>query len=160
MNVEPIFISPVRRAEQMACERVVMRSGAGIVGDRNFGLHLHPGQNLTLIEAEAIESFFNEQGRLPDLSLTRRNLVTRGIRLNTLLGREFSIGAVRLRGVELCEPCVDLGGALSSDLLPAAAVIKRWVGRGGLRVDVLSDGEIARADALVVDDWRHAPNTE
>jgi len=55
---------------------------------------------------------------------------------------EFTIGNVKLRGVELCEPCVILGGALSNESLATPSVIKRWVGRGGLRVDVLSDGEI------------------
>lgn len=116
----------------------------GVVGDRNFGVHKHPGQNLTLVEAEEIERFCAEQARAPDLSLTRRNLVTRGVRLNDLVNREFAVGDVKLRGVELCEPCVILGSALSNELLPTSSVIKRWVGRGGLRVDVLSDGEIIR----------------
>lgn len=116
----------------------------GVVGDRNFGVHKHPGQNLTLVEAEEIERFCAEQARAPDLSLTRRNLVTRGVRLKDLVNREFAVGDVKLRGVELCEPCVILGSALSNELLPTSSVIKRWVGRGGLRVDVLSDGEIIR----------------
>jgi len=71
-------------------------------------------------------------------------LVTRGVRLNDLVKVEFKIGTVKLRGVELCEPCVILGGAFASTSFPPPAIIKRWVGRGGLRVDVLTDGEIAR----------------
>jgi MOSC domain-containing protein YiiM len=87
--------------------------------------------------------------------LTRRNLITRGIRLNELVNTEFTIGNVRLRGVELCEPCVVLGRALSSESLSAPAVVKHWVGRGGLRVDVLSDGEIARGMRIETDSCRH-----
>lgn len=80
-----------------------------------------PGQNLTLIEAEEIERFCAEHARTSDLSLTRRNLVTRGVRLNDLVNVEFTIGTVKLRGVELCEPWVILGDALSSGSLPIAA---------------------------------------
>ena len=144
MVVERIFISPERGAPQIERERIEVEGGMGVVGDRNFGLSKHRGQNLTLVEAEEIETFCAEQGRVPDLSLTRRNLITRGVRLNELVDVEFTVGGVRLRGVELCEPCVILGGALSSASLPPAAVIKRWVGRGGLRVDVLCSGEITR----------------
>ncbi len=142
MFIERIFTSPERGALQVERERIALQRGVGVVGDRNFGVSRHPGQNLTLVEAEEIERFCAEQARVPDLSLTRRNLVTRGVRLNDLVNREFSIGGVKLRGIELCEPCTILGSALSSDSTTTSSVIKRWVGRGGLRVDVLSDGEI------------------
>ena len=71
--------------------------------------------------------------------------------LSLLTGITFfmvSIGEVRLRGVELCEPCASLGQRLSSGLLSPAAVVKYWLGRGGLRVDVLSGGEILRGAGL------------
>ena len=123
----------------------------GVVGDRNYGMRRHAGQNLTLVEAEEIERFCAEQARIPDLSLTRRNLVTRGVRLNDLVNAEFTIGDVHLRGVELCEPCAILGRALSDDSLAAPSAIKRWVGRGGLRVDVLTDGVIVRGGKVAVD---------
>jgi MOSC domain-containing protein YiiM len=149
--VERIFISPERGAAQVECERITLQSGMGVIGDRNFGVNKHPGQNLTLVEAEEIERFCAEQERVPDLSLTRRNLITRGVRLNDLVNSEFTIGDLKLRGVELCEPCVILGGALSSESLATPSVIKRWVGRGGLRVDVLSDGEIVRGAQVETD---------
>ena len=151
MFVERIFTSSERGAPQAARERIALQRGLGVVGDRNFGISRHPGQNLTLGEAEEIERFCAEQVRVPDLSLTRRNLVTRGVRLNDLVNREFAIGGVKLRGVELCEPCTILGGALSSETLTTPSVIKRWVGRGGLRVDVLSDGEIVRGARVETD---------
>lgn len=122
-----------------------------MVGDRNFGLSVHAGQNLTLVEAEEIELFCAQHGRTADLSLTRRNLVTRGVRLNGLLNVEFSIGTVRLRGVELCEPCTILGNALRSESLAPASVIRHWVRRGGLRVDVLINGEIVRGARIRTD---------
>ncbi|MEA5445706.1 sulfurase [Gammaproteobacteria bacterium AB-CW1] len=150
MTIERLFISPESGAPQRECERIVLERGKGIVGDRNFGLSKYPGQNLTLVEAEEIERFCAGQGRATDLSITRRNLVTRGIRLNDLVNTEFTVGNVRLRGVELCEPCATLGRALNSETLTTAAVVKHWVGHGGLRVDVLSDGEIARGADIVL----------
>ena len=73
-----------------------------------------------------------------DLSLTRRNLATRGVRLNGLVNAEFTIGNVRLRGVELCEPCILLGSSLASESLAPAAVVKYWV--GAIRRAGRSDG--------------------
>jgi MOSC domain-containing protein YiiM len=144
VNVERIFISPERRALQIECDNISVERGRGVVGDRNFGKNIHPGQNITLVEAEEIELFFSLHGCAPDPSLTRRNLITRGVRLNDLLGKEFTVGQVRLRGVELCEPCTILGSCLATDAVSPRDVIKHWVRRGGLRADVLSNGVIGR----------------
>lgn len=146
--VERIFISPERGAAQVECEHITVQGGQGILGDRNFGKCTHPGQNLTLVEAEEIELFCAEYSRSPDLSLTRRNIVTRGVRLNDLVNVEFTIGNVRLRGIDLCEPCILLGNNLSSESLAPAAVVKHWVRRGGLLADVLGGGEIVRGDRI------------
>ena len=72
-----------------------------------------------------------------------RNIVTRGVKLNDLVGREFMIGDVRLRGVEPCERCLGLGNALASPELSAAQVVKRLLHKAGLRADVLSSGSLA-----------------
>lgn len=151
MVVERIFISLERGTPHVECERIELRSGMGVIGDRNFGVSQHPGQNHTLIEAEEIERFCTEHARVTDLSPTRRNLITRGVRLNVLVNTEFTIGNVRMRGVELCEPCVILGGALSNESLTTHAVIKQWVGRGGLRVDVLNNGQVALGAQVEID---------
>lgn len=148
MIIERIFISPERGLPQVECEHITVQSGMGILGDRNYGKSTHLGQNLTLVEAEEIEHFCAEYSRAPDLSLTRRNLVTRGVRLNDLVNVEFTIGNVRLRGIELCEPCSLLGDSLSNESLAPAAVIKHWVHRGGLLADVLSSGEIVRGACI------------
>lgn len=146
--VERIFISPERGMAQVECERITVQRAMGVLGDRNFGKCTHPGQNLTLVEAEEIELFCAEYSRPSNLSLTRRNLVTRDVRLNNLVNVEFTIGTVRLRGIELCEPCILLGNGLSSESLTPDAVIKYWVHRGGLLVDVLTSGEIVRGACI------------
>ena len=139
-----------RAAEPLATvTSVSVVAGQGIVGDRNFGQRQYPGQNLTLVEAEEIERFSQQCGAALDLAATRRNLVTRGVRLNALVGREFRIGAVSLRGVELCEPCATLGRSLAQPGLSAAAVVRALAHRCGLRADVLSSGTIAVGDEIL-----------
>jgi MOSC domain-containing protein YiiM len=143
MSIERIFIRPPggNLTVEQASVRVV--AGAGIEGDRYFDAHGEPGQNITFVEAEAIEAFAREQHCPQDLSTTGRNIVTRGVRLNELVGREFVVGSVRFRGVELCEPCLTLGKALASPTLSSAQVVKLWVRRGGLRADALTSGELS-----------------
>ena len=142
MNVEYIYISPEAGQPQQSCQKIELVAGKGLVGDRNYGLSKWPGQNLTLIELEEVESFIREQNIERDLSITRRNILTRGVRLNELVGKEFNIGDVTLRGVELCEPCRSLGAALKSSALSSKLVIERFLHRGGLRVEVLASGVI------------------
>ena len=69
--------------------------------------------------------------------------------MNPLVGREFMIGSVRLRGVELCEPCMGLGNAMATDGVTPAAVVKFLTHRAGIRADVLSSGTIAAGADLV-----------
>ena len=150
MHIEQIFISAERGSLQTQCASISVEAGAGIIGDRNFGLTKYAGQNLTLIEAEEIENFCFLSDRNVDLSLTRRNLITRGIRLNELLGKEFSVGDVMVKGVELCEPCSILSEILCNEKFSKSAVVKYWVNRGGLRVDVITSGKIEIGSGIKV----------
>lgn len=143
MTIARIYISPARGDAPQECAQVEVIAGKGIVGDRYFDRHDEPGQNITLIEAEELEAFCTEFGLPCDLSISHRNLVTRDVRLNALVGQEFMIGTVRLRGVELCEPCPTLGQRIASVDLSPATVVKRLTHRAGLRADVLSSGLIA-----------------
>lgn len=157
MVVERIFISRERGGTQIECEHVALELDKGAVGDRNFGKGIYPGQNVTLVEAEEIERFCLENARAVDLSITRRNLVTRGIRLNNLVGKEFIIGTAKLKGVELCEPCSILGNILANESLSAAAVVERWVGCGGLRADIITTGGIDRGARIQTDAQHSVP---
>ncbi len=145
MVVERIFTSTIAGGPLVEHQQVTVVAGAGIVGDRYFDRHEEPGQNISLIEADEIEAFFEEHRRPSDLSVTRRNLVIRGVRVSELIDREFLIGDVRLRGVAFCEPCMVVGTALATPELPAAQVVKRFLHRAGIRADVLSDGVIERS---------------
>ena len=137
MNVEEINIGP---SDAFAPVRAVdALAGKGLRGDRHFHQEgAAPGQALTLIEAEALESVgLSGAG-------SRRQVVVRGVRLNDLVGRRFRVGDVECLGVELCEPCLHL------QQLTRPGIIKELIHRGGLNADVLNDGRISVGDAVVV----------
>lgn len=148
-TVEAIFIATEQRGGQQPRAQARLVAGGGIEGDRYFGVQQsYTGWNVTLVEAEEIERYNRELGQSIGFDGTRRNIVTRGVRLNDLVGREFNVGAVRLRGVRLCEPCKTLGGYLESQGFSATEVIAALVHRAGLRADVLSSGVVRVGDGV------------
>jgi MOSC domain-containing protein YiiM len=124
--------------------------GRGLEGDRHFEQLEKPprkrgaGRDVTLIEMEALEALKRDYDVDLPLGDTRRNIVTTGVALNHLVGREFLVGTVRLHGAELCEPCGHLA-KLTSDKASRALVH-----RGGLRCDILTQGVIRVGDAITV----------
>lgn len=126
-------------------------AGSGIVGDHNFSAkQRYPGQNLTLIEAEEVEAFNARVGKQMVATDPRRNVVTRGVRLNALVGKTFAIGTATLRGVELCEPCGKLAGYLAGPEMGKKGFIREFAHRCGLRADVVDSGIIRVGDELRV----------
>jgi len=150
--IHTIFIPEHSLGKQVQGDKIELITGKGIVGDRNFDRAQWPGQNITFIEIEEIEAFNNNYQQRIQLADTRRNIITQGIRLNDLVGKIFTIGDVRFKGVELCEPCATLGKLLGNDTLAAKDVVKAFVHKSGLRADVLSDGEIQYGMSITVNE--------
>jgi MOSC domain-containing protein YiiM len=100
------------------------------------------GYDLTLIEAEVLDNLTLSDGTHLDYAAARRNIVTRGIDLNALVGRRFRIGNVECLGQRLCEPCSHL------ERLTTRGALRALIHRGGLRADVLSDGELTKGAAI------------
>jgi MOSC domain-containing protein YiiM len=127
-------------------------AGQGLEGDRYFNgagtftkTRKHsPDTEITLIESEALAALESEYGIKLDPSHSRRNLLTRGIALNHLVNREFSIGDARLRGIKLCEPCGHL------EKLTQDGVKKGLIHRGGLRAQILVGGTVRAGEAITV----------
>jgi MOSC domain-containing protein YiiM len=121
--------------------------GVGLEGDR-YALKQgtfykpEPDFELTLIEAEAIDAIKTEYKVQIAPGELRRNLVTRGVPLNHLVGREFRIGDVLIRGIRLCEPCNHL------EALTKQPVVKSLRHRGGLRAQILKAGTIHVGDTV------------
>jgi MOSC domain-containing protein YiiM len=145
-RVEEINIGP---PEQLPApvERVRAHAGKGLVGNRYYYEEgAPPGRALTLIAAEALEASAAEHDVAISAAESRRNVLTRGVDLNALVGKRFRVGDVECAGVELCHPCTHL------ESLTRPGAIKALAHRGGLNADILTDGAIAVGDEVVATD--------
>ena len=120
-------------------------AGKGIIGDRNFHEYNDVRKQLTLIESENID-YYNKKFNLkiPYLNF-RRNIVTKGIKLNDLIGKELLINQTIIKGVDLCRPCKELQEKLGLDNF-----IKEFLIKGGLRCEVLTSANIKVGDEIKV----------
>ena len=143
-EVVAIYVGPERLLPEPV-ERVEAHAGKGLAGNRFYWADgsAPAGNALTLIEAEALAAFTKETGIELTAQASRRNVLTRGIDLNALVGKRFRVGDVECEGVELCEPCAHLAS------LTDPAVLRGMVHRAGLNADILTDGHIAVGDAVV-----------
>lgn len=152
--VEAIFTTPEQRAPMQKRDEVNAIEGVGLEGDRyaigtgTFSTG-EKTSHITLVEAEAVEALKREDGIELAFGETRRNVVTRGVPLNHLVGCEFTVGEVRLRGDRLCEPCGYLEGRTQEGV---RAGLKH---RGGLRASIVGGGTIRTGDRVVRETREH-----
>ncbi len=127
--------------------------GRGLEGDRyNLGKgsfqkpgeKLQPGSEATLIESEAIEGLEREHGISITQAASRRNITTQGVALNDLIGKEFTVGEVRMKGIRPCRPCDHLESKTQPGVKAGLA------NRGGLRAQILTEGIIQVGDPVQV----------
>jgi MOSC domain-containing protein YiiM len=145
-RVEGIFISAQEGDLPEPVESVRALAGRGLEGNRYFyDGDAPPGRALTLIAAEALAEGKAASGVPLGADESRRNVLTRGIDLNSLVGRPFRVGDVECYGVELCEPCRSLEG------MTRPGIVKAYVHRAGLNADILTDGEIRVGDPVRAD---------
>jgi MOSC domain-containing protein YiiM len=136
-----IFVAEKAGAPMRSVPRANAVTGKGIEGDRSFPAP-RPDYQVTLIEEEAVAAAAAAAKAPIEPIQTRRNLVTRGVPLNHLVGREFTVGSVRLKGHRLCEPCQDLEKATRP------GTVQDLLHRGGLRAEVLSGGTLEPGQAV------------
>lgn len=151
-TVLEIYISKVAESPMQAIDLAELEPGKGIVGDRyhseagTFSQKLAglPDKELTLIESEKVDTFNTECNFSFTYGDFRRNIITEGVSLNELEGKEFTIGEVKLRGIRLCEPCAHLANLLVPEIMPVL------VHKTGLRAQILNGGKIKVGDRLEV----------
>ena len=142
-TVEGLAVAPAAEAPMQLLESAQARAGRGLDGDRYAAgagtfsprAERRPGYDLTLIAAEVLDELA-AGGAALDFAGSRRNVLTRGIDLTALIGRTFRIGDVLCEGRRQCEPCSHL------ERLSGPGVLRPLIHKGGLRVDIRSDGEI------------------
>ncbi len=143
-TVEALVVAPAASAPVVSLAAASALPGRGLEGDRyaaGSGTFAsgRPGSALTLVDADVLDELAVLRAAPVD---HRRNVVVRGMPLNALVGRSFTIGTVACRGRRLCEPCAHL------DRLNDGGVLRALVHRGGLRADILSDGTLHVGDAV------------
>jgi MOSC domain-containing protein YiiM len=137
-----IYVAPRKGDDLQAVDEVAAVAGQGLAGDRYFlktGTYSQkhgPDREVTLIEIEALDALERECKIKVEARQARRNLVTRGVPLNHLVGQEFSVGDVVLRGIRLCEPCGHL------EKLTVKGIEAGLCHRGGLRAQIVTSGTL------------------
>lgn len=147
-RVRAIYITPLAGAMPQATERARATAGRGLDGDRyaagagTWSQRPGAGRHLTLIAQEDLDAVAREAGIRLEPAASRRNVLTEGIDLRSLIGKRFWIGSALCLGVRLCEPCA----YLESKTHPG--VLQAFVHRAGLRAEVLESGEIVKGAAI------------
>jgi MOSC domain-containing protein YiiM len=149
-RIREILISDSPTSPMTNLVQALAVAGRGLEGDRYFAGNgtfspapQKPDFEITLIEWEKVDAFARESGLPFTTAHARRNLVTEGIDLNALAGREFRIGGALIRGIRLCEPC----NYLAKTTFPEA--LRGLVHKGGLRAQIVENGTIRVGDEIV-----------
>ena len=147
-TIEAIHVAPEAAGRVEPHDSVEAVAGKGLRGDRYFDAEgtfsgaSAGGNELTLVEREAVAAIEREAGVELAPGEHRRNLTTRDVALNHLVGERFRVGEVVCRGVRLCEPCDHL------ESLTVDGVVAALTHRGGLRADIEAGGEIRVGDSV------------
>ncbi len=149
-RVEAIRIARIAGAPMVPVERIAAHAGGGLEGDRyhkgtgEWSPSPGAGRGLTLVSADTLDQANLDHPGLAIAAVdTRRNVEVRGVDLDDLVGREFTVGTLRCVGIRLAEPCTYLEGLIGRPIIRALAH------KAGLRADILEDGEIAVGDPIV-----------
>ena len=145
-EVLEIGIANIKGNQIQNVNKVEALKGKGLQNDRKFSENNQKERQITLIEIENI-NYFNSISKtnIPPLSF-RRNIITKNIKLNDLVGKEFFVGNVKLKAHDLCKPCKYL-----QDKLKENNFVKELLNKGGLRCEILTSGEINVGDIIKVE---------
>jgi len=140
-----IGITKLNNKEIIAANEIDLVAGNGVIGDRHFKDYNDPYNHLSIIESESIDEYNKKYNlNIPYLDF-RRNIITRGIKLNNLINKKILIGNVQLYVIDLCRPCRHLSEKLKKD-----NIIKEFLRKGGIRCEILNDGKISIDDQIKI----------
>lgn len=150
-TIDHLFITDAMSQPMRAQPELIAVAGKGIEGDRymlatgTYSKKPEPGRQITLVEGEVLDWLKSEHGLTVRPEDCRRNVVTRGIELNPLVGKELTVGPVRVLVHRLCQPCRYI-----EKLLEQPDLYERWWDKGGLRCEILDGGTIRVGDRVAV----------
>ena len=126
-------------------ESIEVLANKGVVGDRHFDDYNDAYCQLSLIESENIDEYNSKFGLNISYLDFRRNIITKGIKLNDLVGKKLLIGNVKVEGIDLCRPCRHL-----TEMLGQGNILKEFLRKGGLRCQILTSSKINIGDDIKV----------
>ena len=144
-KVYKLGITPHNNKKIQEVNSIEVIAEKGIVGDRHFKDYNDPYCQLSLIESENIDYYNTKYGLNIAYVDFRRNIITKKIELNNLVGKKFFIGKVEVEGIDLCRPCRHL-----TDMLNQDNVLKEFMRRGGLRCRILTSSQININDKIKI----------
>ena len=144
-KVFKLGITEINNKEIKEVKSIEVLANKGVIGDRHFKDFNDPYCQLSLIESENIDYYNLKYGLdIPYINF-RRNIVTKGIQLNELVGKKLKIGEVEIEGIDLCRPCRHLTEMLGQD-----NILKEFLRKGGLRCQILSSSNIKIGDSIKI----------
>ena len=151
-TVENIFITKTRREQPHEIEAAKLEAGKGIVGDRYHERALEflavgdqvPSNHISVISKEELAGFLERNNAEIDYADFRRNVLTSGIDLRELIGRQFKLGSALCQGIEDCDPCAFLAATVHHSVLPEMKE------KAGLRAIILEDGDLKIGDTITL----------
>ena len=144
-NVYKLGITKNNNKKIIEVSSIEVKADKGIVGDRHFSDFNDPYCQLSLIESENIDYYNTKYGlNIPHIDF-RRNIVTKKIELNNLIGKKFLIGEVEVEGIDLCRPCKHL-----TQMLNQENILKEFLRRGGIRCRILTSSKISVGDKIEI----------
>ena len=142
-KVVEIGIANIKGNQIQKVNKVDALKGKGLQNDRKFSENNQKKRQVTLIEIENINHFNNISNTNIHPVDFRRNIITENVRLNELVGKEFFVGNIKLKGHDLCRPCKYL-----QDKLKQNNFVKEFLHTGGLRCEILTSGKINVGDII------------
>ena len=144
-NVYKLGITKNNNKKIIEVSSIEVKADKGIVGDRHFSDFNDPYCQLSLIESENIDYYNTKYGlNIPYINF-RRNIITKKIELNYLVGKKFLIGEVEVEGIDLCRPCKHL-----TQMLNQENILKEFLRRGGIRCRILTTSKISVGDKIEI----------
>ena len=144
-NVYKLGITKNNNKKIIEVSSIEVKADKGIVGDRHFSDFNDPYCQLSLIESENIDYYNTKYGlNIPYINF-RRNIITKKIELNYLVGKKFLIGEVEVEGIDLCRPCKHL-----TQMLNQENILKEFLRRGGIRCRILTSSKISVGDKIEI----------
>ncbi len=144
-KVFKLGITGINNKKIKEVKSIEVLANKGVIGDRHFNEFNDPYCQLSLIESENIDYYNSKYGLSISYLDFRRNIITKGIKLNDLIGKKLQIGEVKVEAIDLCRPCRHL-----SELLEQENILKEFLRKGGLRCHILSSSTINVGDQIKV----------